>query len=223
SGSTGNGRSWVSATPVRASSRTSSTACSTVSSAAAAPGRADPGSGSPWPASSRGSTAATSRSRAPRERAPRSTCASRSRPPHRGSPRTSRTLHTLPLGWARRKERNHEGSLDRSGSDDRAAPGAHGRVHLRLGRDRGPWQAMDAMHDSAFMQQIRAQMGPEWAAQCDALHEQLQERSGQGPDGMMGGYGPGDGTGYGPGSGPRDGTGYGPGPGMMGPGGMMGS
>ncbi|GEM_PF-7072216 len=85
------------------------------------------------------------------------------------------------------------------------------------------WQAMDAMHDSAFMQQIRAQMGPEWAAQCDALHEQLQERSGQGPDGMMGGYGPGDGTGYGPGSGPRDGTGYGPGPGMMGPGGMMGS
>jgi len=96
-----------------------------------------------------------------------------------------------------------------------------------------PWETMDAMHDSAFMQHIRAQMGAEWASQCDALHEQMRERYGQNPGGMMGGYGPGEGTGYGPGNGPRDGTGYGPGPaygpgpgpgpGMMGPGGMMGS
>ncbi len=87
-------------------------------------------------------------------------------------------------------------------------------------------EAMDAMHDSPFMEQMRAQMGPEWAARCDALHEQMRERFGQTGSGMMGaGHGPGDGTGYGPGSGPADGTGYGPGPGgMMGSGNrMMGS
>lgn len=44
------------------------------------------------------------------------------------------------------------------------------------------WAAMDAMHDSAWMEQMRAQMGPELAAQCDAMHERM------GP-GMMGANG----------------------------------
>ena len=74
-------------------------------------------------------------------------------------------------------------------------------------------EAMDTMHDSPFMEQMRAQMGPESAARCDALHEQMRERFGQRGPGMMGsGYGPGDGAGYGP----RPGGMMGSGGGMMG-------
>ena len=79
--------------------------------------------------------------------------------------------------------------------------------------DRSDWWAgMEAMHDSAFMEQMRAQMGPEWAAQCDAMHSQMREHMGEvggpmGPD-MMGGHGQG---------GMMDSDD------MMGPGGMMGS
>ncbi len=69
----------------------------------------------------------------------------------------------------------------------RSAPGA--------GRSPSPqatgdwWAAMDAMHDSPWMEQMRAQMGPELAAQCDAMHEQMREQAGQMGPGMMGGSG----------------------------------
>jgi hypothetical protein len=77
------------------------------------------------------------------------------------------------------------------------------------------WTAMDAMHDSPWMEQIREQMGPGFAAQCDQLHEQVRDRvrahmsdemrehmapvGGFGPIGMMGGRGTGP-AGYGPGA-----------------------
>lgn len=99
-----------------------------------------------------------------------------------------------------------------------------------------PWGAMDAMHDSPWMEQMRERMGAELAAQCDRLHDQVMERArdrdgtgsqdrdrlrdhaadptgpGYGPGGMMGGFGPGSGPGW-----MMGGPGYG-----YGPGGMMG-
>ena len=72
------------------------------------------------------------------------------------------------------------------------------------------WGIMAAMHDSPAMQQLHAQMPEELQAQCDAMHEQMEQMMGAG--GMMGG----DMTSHHPGT---------TGGGMMGAGsdGMMGS
>lgn len=51
------------------------------------------------------------------------------------------------------------------------------------------WACMDTMHDSAYMEQMRAQMGPELAAQCDAMHEQMQQQMHEGMREHMGGVG----------------------------------
>ena len=50
----------------------------------------------------------------------------------------------------------------------------------------GSWAAMDAMHDSPGMQRFHSQMPAELRAQCDAMHEQMQQMMG-GAGGMMGG------------------------------------
>ena len=47
------------------------------------------------------------------------------------------------------------------------------------------WAAMEAMHDSPAMQRLHAQMPEELQAQCDAMHEQMEQMMGAG--GMMGG------------------------------------
>lgn len=56
------------------------------------------------------------------------------------------------------------------------------------------WAAMEAMHDSPWMEQMHAQMPADRQQQCDALHEQMQQQSagqtdGSGDSGMMGGSG----------------------------------
>ncbi len=76
----------------------------------------------------------------------------------------------------------------------------------------GWWAAMDAMHDSPWMQQMHSQMPADLQQRCNALHDQMgqwsQQHPDSRPDGMMGGY-TGGGSGY---------------SGMMGSGsGMMGS
>lgn len=50
------------------------------------------------------------------------------------------------------------------------------------------WSTMDAMHDSAAMQQIHAQMPAELRAQCEAMHEQMSQMMGSmsGVSGMGG-------------------------------------
>lgn len=64
----------------------------------------------------------------------------------------------------------------------------------------GWWAAMDAMHDSPWMQQMHSQMPADLQERCDALHDQMgqwaQQNPGLGPGGMMGGY-TGSGSGYG--------------------------
>ena len=47
------------------------------------------------------------------------------------------------------------------------------------------WAAMEAMHDSAAMQRLHAQMPEELQAQCEAMHEQMVQMMGAG--GMMAG------------------------------------
>ena len=47
------------------------------------------------------------------------------------------------------------------------------------------WAAMDAMHDSPAMQRAHAQRPQELRAQCEAMHEQMEQMMGAG--GMMGG------------------------------------
>ena len=47
------------------------------------------------------------------------------------------------------------------------------------------WAAMEAMHDSPAMQRLHAQMPEELQAQCDAMHEQMEQMMGAG--GMMDG------------------------------------
>lgn len=47
------------------------------------------------------------------------------------------------------------------------------------------WAAMEAMHDSPAMQRLHAQMPEELQAQCEAMHEQMEQMMGAG--GMMGG------------------------------------
>src|SRR3989304_9938482 len=74
------------------------------------------------------------------------------------------------------------------------------------------WAAMEAMHDSPAMQRLHAQMPEELQAQCQAMHEQMEQMMGAG--GMM--------------SGDMDSHHPGMAGGMMGagsgnPGGMMGS
>ncbi|HEX9124517.1 MAG TPA: hypothetical protein VF984_14350 [Actinomycetota bacterium] len=116
------------------------------------------------------------------------------------------------------------------GSGPRVPAGQAMNATFSSGDSSDWWAAMDAMHDSAWMEQMREHMGPEFAAQCDRLHEQMQQQLGnQDRDqirqhmtdqmrehmSQVGGFGPGPGMmgGYGPGS-------------MMdgyGPGGMMGS
>ncbi len=76
------------------------------------------------------------------------------------------------------------------------------------------WAAMDAMHDSPWMEQMRQQMGPEWAAQCDAMHEQMaqwMQENGYGQMGQSGMMGGGSGSGMmgGSGSGMMGGSGSG--------------
>ena len=56
------------------------------------------------------------------------------------------------------------------------------------------WSTMDAMHDSAAMQQIHEQMPAELRAQCEAMHEQMSQMMGSmsgvsGMGGMSGGMG----------------------------------
>ena len=46
------------------------------------------------------------------------------------------------------------------------------------------WAAMDAMHDSPAMQRIHAQIPQELQAQCQAVHELMEQMMGAG--GMMG-------------------------------------
>lgn len=51
------------------------------------------------------------------------------------------------------------------------------------------WAAMKAMHDSPAMQRLHAQMPEELRAQCEAMHEQMEQMMGAGsgnPGGMMG-------------------------------------
>ena len=98
-------------------------------------------------------------------------------------------------------------------ASDRSAPVAadgSGRAALTQAE---PWAGMEAMHDSPAMQRLHAQMPEELQAQCQAMHEQMEQM--MGPDGMMGG----DMSSHHPGM---------TGEGMMGPGsgslgGMMGS
>lgn len=47
------------------------------------------------------------------------------------------------------------------------------------------WAAMEALHDSPAMQRLHAQMPEEVQAQCEAMHDQMEEMMGAG--GMMGG------------------------------------
>ena len=47
------------------------------------------------------------------------------------------------------------------------------------------WAGMEAMHDSPAMQRLHAQMPEEVQAQCEAMHDQMEEMMGAG--GMMGG------------------------------------
>lgn len=52
------------------------------------------------------------------------------------------------------------------------------------------WQACDRLHDSAAMQQMRAQMPTQTRQQHDAMHDRMQQTAGQmmGGGGMMSGY-----------------------------------
>lgn len=60
----------------------------------------------------------------------------------------------------------------------------------QVGRAATPgWlEQMDAMHDSSAMQRMHEQMPEEAQAQCDAMHEQMDQMMGQGTmgPGMMG-------------------------------------
>lgn len=47
------------------------------------------------------------------------------------------------------------------------------------------WAGMEAMHDSPAMRRLHAQMPEEMQAQCEAMHEQMEQMMGAG--GMMGG------------------------------------
>jgi hypothetical protein len=55
------------------------------------------------------------------------------------------------------------------------------------------WAGMEAMHDSPAMQRVHAQMLEELRAQCEAMHEQMDQMMqdggmmGQSSTGMMGG------------------------------------
>jgi hypothetical protein len=51
----------------------------------------------------------------------------------------------------------------------------------------GLWTVMDAMHDSPAMEAIHAQMPDDLRAQCDAMHEQMQQMMDGADSGMMGG------------------------------------
>ena len=89
------------------------------------------------------------------------------------------------------------------------------------------WAAMDAMHDSPWMQQMHSQMPADLQQRCNSLHDQMGQWAQQHPDfapgGMMGGSGT-SGGGYGGMMGGSPGYGPGYGGGMMGSGsGMMGS
>ena len=104
---------------------------------------------------------------------------------------------------------------------------ASDRTPSNAGASTERWAGMESMHDSAGMRRAHAQMPEELQAQCDAMHEQMDEMMQNG--GMMGGdmssNHPGTLGGMGAGSGPGGMMGSeGPG-GMMGsgPGGMMGS
>lgn len=63
------------------------------------------------------------------------------------------------------------------------AQGAAGWAGMGTGTT---WAAMDAMHDSAAMLQLHAQMPADLQAQCDAIHEQMQQTTNGGFGGMMG-------------------------------------
>jgi hypothetical protein len=69
-------------------------------------------------------------------------------------------------------------------------------------------QACDVMHDSQAMQQMYGQMPAALRAQCDAMHDQMDQMMGGSGQGMMGGSG--------------QGMMGGSGQGMMGGSGMMG-
>jgi len=64
----------------------------------------------------------------------------------------------------------------------------------------GWWAAMEAMHDSPWMQRMHSQMPADLQGRCDALHDQMGQLAQQhpdfGPGGMMGGS-TGTGSGYG--------------------------
>ena len=96
-------------------------------------------------------------------------------------------------------------------ASDRSTPAAdRGGTAAVAQTDR--WAAMETMHDSPAMQRLHAQMPEELQAQCQAMHEQMEQMMGAG--GMM--------------SGDMDSHHSGMGGGMMGtgsgsPGGMMGT
>ena len=66
---------------------------------------------------------------------------------------------------------------------------------------------MDQMHGSQAMQQMREQMGPELAAQCDQMHAQMREQMQEHMGTFHGSMGGGRMDGTGMGSGMMDGSG----------------
>jgi len=62
---------------------------------------------------------------------------------------------------------------------------ASGRSTLAAAGHVEGWAAMQAMHDSPAMQRVHAQMPEELRAECEAMHEQMDQMMQAG--GMMGG------------------------------------
>ena len=70
-------------------------------------------------------------------------------------------------------------------TSDRSTPVAEDGGSAAITQTNGWAAAMEAMHDSPAMQRLHAQMPEELQAQCDAMHEQMEQMMGAG--GMMGG------------------------------------